>query len=371
MRDAAGDLTGSRVAHCGKRPLPDRFVTVMQREDGGCYFGNTRKCGSVHECPVCAARIASVRAGEIRSGLLEALDQGLFVQAVVPTIRHERGDALDHLLGVLKGAWRSMFSGRAGKELRSRLGIVGQIRADEVTYGARTGWHPHMHVLLITSRPLSPSDGWDLFERFRWGVEREGGFTSEEAWAGGYQEIASAGGIADYLVKLEKLVEPDSWSAAEELAFAHIKAGRKRADAAGWSDQVRLSPWELLERFSETGDMELGDLFREYAAAYRGKSRLQWSPGLKKRLKIVHSVSDVEAAQDQAVEDAEQLAIVESSDWKLVVRYDARLTLLEAAEEFGSIGVEQCLEWLRDVRLAEMGVVHPGRSPSTSVYTPA
>lgn len=138
MREAAGDLLGGRVRLCGRMPVPERFVSLRRRPDGGCYFAGTRKCGSVHVCPVCSARVGQVRAEEMRSGLLAAHAQGLHVAAVVPTIRHERGDGLAELLEQLKVSWRDMFSGRAGQQLKEELGVVGTIRADEVTWGARS-----------------------------------------------------------------------------------------------------------------------------------------------------------------------------------------------------------------------------------------
>lgn len=347
MRSASGYLLGGRVDNCGRVPLPDQFVTLKKRRDGSHYFAGTRKCGLVHVCPVCSARVGKARAEEMRAGLLNALAEGLYITAVVPTIRHTAEDSLAELLEQLKESWRRMFSGRAGKALYSKLGVVGTIRADEVTYGYKSGWHPHMHVLLITTRPLEAADGWELFWRFEQLAEKAGAFTSEAAWVGGFENLKDAGGLSDYLCKMEKLQEVGSWSAAEELALSHMKSGRKRRDASGWTDRVRLSPWEILREFTLTGDLYLGDKFREYAAAYKGRRRLVWSRGLKERLGVSGGLTDEELAQDAGDDDGEAVYTFEKAEWRTVVGsgHDLRLALLRHVESGGQVG-----EWLQRAR---------------------
>jgi hypothetical protein len=53
--------------------------------------------------------------------------------------------------------------------LRDRFGLVGYVRATEVTHG-RSGWHPHLHVLLMTDRVLTLDELRELhqFVRERW-----------------------------------------------------------------------------------------------------------------------------------------------------------------------------------------------------------
>lgn len=354
MREAAGELTGGRVQQCGRRLINAEVGAIVRMEAGRAWIAGVRQCGNVHTCPVCSSRVGSVRAEEIRQGLTAALEAGYHVTAVVPTVRHARTDDLKTLLQQLKAGWRNVFSGRAGQNLRQRLGVVGSIRADEVTYGNATGWHPHMHIVLITRDPLDDDDGRALYERFAAGVARAGGETTLGAWSGGLQKVSS-GGLADYLCKLETLKDPEAWTIAEEVALANRKrAGRRLGDRERWS------PWQLLQEFAETGDMLFGDLFRKYADAFAGTRRVQWSPGLKKELGV-NEVTDEEAAQDEATDgEAEIIGTMTAQEWREVVTRDIRIELLEWIEDGYSLDRFLSEHWIRRQTTPSTSAHHAG-----------
>ena len=96
--------------------------------------------------------------------------------------------------------------------------------------------------------------------------------------AGAAFQVQGATAAGQYLGK---------WGAAEELALSGRKSGR-----AG------RSPFQLLADYSDAGDKRAGALFAEYAAAFKGRRQLVWSPGLKKRAGI-DEVSDEAAAEMQ------------------------------------------------------------------------
>lgn len=56
-------------------------------------------------------------------------------------------------------AARNTKTGRSLWGAKKRWGIVGNIRAIEITDGLAHGWHPHVHVLCFHDEPLSPEDG--------------------------------------------------------------------------------------------------------------------------------------------------------------------------------------------------------------------
>lgn len=73
------------------------------------------------------------------------------------TLPHDRGDSLERLYHAVADSYRCVRSGASWYEEKERIAYVGEIRALEATVGT-TGWHPHLHVLLFTARPLDTSE---------------------------------------------------------------------------------------------------------------------------------------------------------------------------------------------------------------------
>ena len=77
------------------------------------------------------------------------------------------------------------------------------------------------------------------------------------------------------------------------------------------------------------GDHQAGELFRQFAGAFKGKSQLHWSRGLRARLGLDAERSDEQLAAE--VEEAEdvQVAHIRPDDWKLIRRHELRGLVLE------------------------------------------
>jgi hypothetical protein len=73
------------------------------------------------------------------------------------TIPHARRDVLETLLTAFTEALRKFKQWRAYAWAVRAYGIVGSIRALEVTHGGN-GWHPHAHMVLF----LDPCAGVDF-----------------------------------------------------------------------------------------------------------------------------------------------------------------------------------------------------------------
>lgn len=73
-------------------------------------------------------------------------------QLATLTIRHSERDPDSIVLGVRK-CWRKMLGGRAWLRYKKERGAE-LIAAEEITLGPH-GWHPHMHVLLLSKHPQS------------------------------------------------------------------------------------------------------------------------------------------------------------------------------------------------------------------------
>jgi Replication protein len=157
-----------RVSKCGRVPLAGAPVLALA-DDGTAHMRGLTTCGSVSACPVCAAKIRQRRAEEIDEGLGRHLAGGGGAVFLTLTVPHDAGMPLEALWGAVAASWRSLVSGRHRAALRERFGLVGYVRATEITHG-RAGWHPHLHVLLLTERPLSLDELRELhlFVRERW-----------------------------------------------------------------------------------------------------------------------------------------------------------------------------------------------------------
>ncbi len=225
----------------------------------------------------------------------------------------------------LANARRKLRGGKVASRLRQDVGLVGLVRALEVTYGESNGWHPHVHELWFMEKPLEAA----LLK------ERIGKSWRSEAVKAGFQEPTVAHGVdvrdgtwaASYAAK---------WGLEAELTKGHSKKGRGE----------RRTPIDLLRCYvagKKRG--KWGGLFREYAAAFAGGHQLHWSKGLKKKVGLKNK-SD-EEINTETRESAEVVGRLHIIDWQRVLRGGLRGVVLELARE-GWKPVEELLVGLRE-----------------------
>jgi len=118
-------------------------------------------CGHIWTCPTCSLAIRAERAQRIAL----AMEQGRGEWRMLTlTIRHHKGQPLAELLEGMMKAWRRTRQGRAFQDVWSDY-VSASVRAIEVTWGRKNGWHPHLHVLL-RCRKWSAEHELLLFERW-------------------------------------------------------------------------------------------------------------------------------------------------------------------------------------------------------------
>jgi hypothetical protein len=105
---------------------------------------------------VCSFTIRNRRTREITELVENAEARGHCVMTLTLIVPHAAREPLADVLGVLKAAQRRLWSGRPSQAFRDRWQMVGQVRAVEITWGAKHGWNPHVHALLVFQR--SPLD---------------------------------------------------------------------------------------------------------------------------------------------------------------------------------------------------------------------
>jgi len=86
-----------------------------------------------------------------------AVNQGLNIAMLTLTVPHYAKDHLRDVLDGISSALRKLKDRRAFKRLAQEIGLVGNIRTLEVTYGVN-GWHPHFHILLFTKSELNDQE---------------------------------------------------------------------------------------------------------------------------------------------------------------------------------------------------------------------
>ena len=313
LKFAADELRGGRQRACHRaRQSKDRPVTVEMGARKRAYWGGLQVCGSVWGCPLCAASISERRRKELAEAIVAANFQGLQVVLVTLTIRHGVGDDVRDMLRRMSDARRRMTSGRRGVAWRIAVGLRGSVRALEVTHGVN-GWHPHYHILLF----LGPHQ-----------------LTLEQIAAGyGERWIAACvkAGLPAPLPGVACTVQDGTrastyvskWGLPEELAKAHVKHARAH---------VGRTPMDLLRAYADDGDERAGQLWREYAAAFKGQRQLWWSHGLRAMLGLPDVLPDEEAAQVDEV-GAEVLQVVTEYQRRALVNVRGALcAVLDVAE---------------------------------------
>lgn len=331
LRQVSGDLLrNERVAVCGKRIVPNKKVQV-RRDSGKVFYGNLVSCGSVWSCPCCAAKIARVRAQELRQGIGYWKLHGGYVQAAVLTFSHQSGESLESVLHSFAECLRAMSSGRRYQSFKSFYGVIGTIRNLEVTFG-KNGWHVHSHMLLFSERKVESEPLYLLWES---ACQRKSRVSSFTPFKGGFIE-ADENTNVDYMCKI--MGDKDEWTIAEEMSYSHVKESSKS-----------YSPHDMLREVSETGDAFYADRFIEYAKSFKGRRQLYWSKGLKQFL--LQQIDDTELSDEdianEQVESEEVLGEIAKSDWRLVVKHGYRFKLLEAIYEFGFPVLYEVLLYLR------------------------
>lgn len=315
LQAVARDLLPSeRVRHCLRtRQRGAKHVEVWRSvEYRRAHYKRLQTCGSVWHCPVCAAKISERRRAELEActALHKASGGGLALLTL--TNSHSRADRLSDLLEAQAVALKRFWTDRASLRLFKRLGVVGLVRAVEVTHGNANGWHPHYHILLFLDSPRSAGQlkaiRFDLAQRW---IDccKAAGLPLPDLEHGA--DIRGADWAARYASK---------WGLEQEVTKGHTKKGRGD----------RATPWDLLRR-ALAGDQRAGVLFQEFAQAFKGKRQLYWSSGLKDRFAVEEKADEQLAAE---VEDsAVLLGSFSAHQWRCIVKAGIRAHLLIVAED--------------------------------------
>jgi len=338
-------LPDSRTNVCLRWRQKGKDVQVWEsKEFKTASYAGLQTCGSVWNCPVCSAKIAERRRAEILAAMSAHKAAGGSVQLLTLTAPHKRTDKIGDLLDMQAMALKFFNKDKSTRKVFSEMGLIGSIRALEVTHGRKSasnnGWHAHYHILqfgrvvgLPAALQVANFKDWSTRLYLRWARCCERAGLETPSFAHGLK-LDDGSKAANYVAK---------WGLEDELTKGHTK---KSAQGE--------TPFDFLRaHLADSNDKQALMLFKEFAGAFKGKRQLHWSSGLKKHFSI-GEVSDEELSN--VLEDlARLLGTISIEQWRVVLKADARGEVLQLAAAGGWSAVLLFLDSLQNSQISEDG----------------
>lgn len=285
-----------RVRTCGRWSVRSDGSVDVRANGAAVGFAGLATCGSVWACPVCNAKVQAVRRLEVESTSATVLGDGGGAAFGAYTVAHHAGAALDPTWRSLSLCWEAVGRDKTVRSLRSSLGIVGTVRAAEVTHGVH-GWHPHLHPLHLFARPVSGGDVARLHaaqERAWIAAACRLGLSAPSRAAQHLHAVSGdvSGVMADYFAKATFSAAAVGW----ELTSTQTKTATRAKGA---------TPWDLLHAVHRHGDGDALALWQHYEAGSKGKRALTWSRGLRAAVGLDREASDEEVASAELGSDVD------------------------------------------------------------------
>lgn len=293
-------------------------VGVFRSDTGtSARFSGVSTCGSVWQCPICAAKITEARRKELDLAVTAWVKHGGIVNLLTLTFPHEFDMPLAALLERFAKALQRFKSCKKYKRIMPDAGRAGSIRSLETTWG-ENGWHPHTHDLVFMARELTITEVDTLKSEWaRLCLKCGLGDNSKlsDMLAHGL-DIQDGRYAAEYIAKFG---HDAAWGASAEMTKPHSKLGK--VGEFGGADHY--TPFQLLA-WAETGDAKAGALFREFAVAFQGKRMLSWSPKLRLLLTGCEAeLSDEElAAHDDPTPDEVQVGELSQEQYAILLGHN-------------------------------------------------
>lgn len=275
---------------CG-HPVDAHLGQYIVDAEKGVAYQVSRSCRSPWICPVCSSRYQWAQSLRVADALSAAFSQGVSVVLATFTVPHKRGDKLSDLLSGTSSAYRSMMRARSVSRRFKELDLVGHIRAWDIVWSPTAGWHPHLHNLYF----------------FR--NDPDAAVLESEFWHAWEPRVARELGVSASRRAMDvRIVRPD----ADVPADGHGFVAASSEIVARYVSKFRMARYLLKNDDGEAqnagsfyafdlldpSDPEKLALFREFAYATKGRSRIRWSKGLAASLGV-QSYADRRAAEKE------------------------------------------------------------------------
>lgn len=352
LLEAAGTLLPkSWTARCRKYKLKNKgggavSVRMMRsKENGGTFYAGLTACASVWACPLCAAKISERKRILLKQAMDTWIGRGGKIYMMTLTFPHGPHDKITKLLKKYSSVRRDKFFNRkTWRGWKKKVGLCHSVYSLEITEG-ENGWHIHSHHLLFIMSGSGVIDprAEDLLGAWQSACESVGlGKPNEHGL-----DIRDGTSAGDYASK---------WGADLELTKSHVKKGR----------EGHRTPWDLLRDFADTGDVESGEKFKEFALAFKGKRQLVFSAGMLADLGLKPEKTDreiVDAQEDKAI----TLGEYTDEQWRLLVRLHKRGEALEIGRYFTWQDVLDFIDQLRSENYQDRRIRGPDHNAAKRV----
>jgi ferredoxin len=313
--------------------MPHAVIMLTRGEEKKTAFvAGIAQCGRIWDCAVCSARISAGRRDELGALVKAHVAAEGRVYMAAMTIPHGKFDDLKVLRRAVSRIWTKVQTGRAWMDAKQRCGLIGMVRAMEVTHG-KNGWHPHLHILFFFGKN-APTELIELFGKWlfeRWAARvYEAGHGECNINVFQFEQARSTEQAAGYAVK---------WGSEHEMLGAQGKAGKNG----------NKTPWQLLIE-SAAGNKRSGELFVAYSKGMKGARQLTYTKGLRKFYALPDEKTDEELAAEPTKEERDS---VDGGKPRPVCQISGRvLFLLEKrgvmAAMLEAVEADPCWETVRD-----------------------
>lgn len=362
-----------RINNC-HRAIIRNDVNVLAKPDAKfAHYNGLQSCGSVWNCPTCAAKITESRRHEIVSAHEKWILKGsegqnaCFMMSL--TFPHNHDQSLRKCVKWFQKARRLLKQQKALKrrghyyvgrgyrvekpvevftQILEKYQIVGTVTALEVTHSFVNGWHVHSHDLIfgraMDAAGLAELEK-DLTVAWMYACKRAGvKIPSAKAFEKNAIRISRADTPADYIAKFgvevyqeKREILDTKWGSSQELTKQHIKSCRL---------PKHRTPFDFLREIESATDPDArkalkhkyGKLYLEYTRQFKGKRQLFFSKGLRQLLKLGKEKTNQEIMAETD-NQAELKGSMKKDQWHKVCAIGWRGVLLEKAmtTEWGAL----------------------------------
>lgn len=314
----------NRVCNCLKKRIDSNLSVGISYNESykTASYSNLQLCDSKWICPVCSEISANQRKEELKKDLILLEKRGFYAHMLTLTVPHSRDDSLEDTLSKLSKAKSKLF--KDGLALQNE----GHITSIEVKYSSENGWHPHLHLIVITDKKYSEHEikgtlgvnpksfgvlGYEKMIGMQWqkycksvGLKEPSLRHGVDLKRGYGDKKHSTDELIDYILK-------DDLS--NEMTKSHTKIGKYNTDS--------VTPFQLaLLAENEEENSPFAVLFREYAKAIKGKNNCKKSPKLVKLLdKIKNPIGPQLPASEDNLDLIEPPVLVyelQEKEWRVL-----------------------------------------------------
>lgn len=294
--------------------------------NGECFTVGQFMCSSVWTCPVCSAKISEGRRleiakafethrtnggyeyqevitkkGNIKREATQDTESGIYLFTL--TLPHYRKDDLKILMKSIRNAVKLFKESGTYKTALKTLNYIGEIRALEVTWSNKNGWHPHFHSIFFFENILTKKQIDDLKKKLLklWQACCLKSNLKKPNQRG--IDIQDGSHANEYINK---------WGIEHEVS----KWVSKKAGGSS------LTPFEILDQYRLTESpiekLRYKKLFNEYAEAFKGFRQLFWTHGLKAHFGVDDLTDEELANQTQDLEESNFLGSITEEEWEIL-----------------------------------------------------